>query len=280
MNQKLLFDKVSFATSRFTAHAYSTSFSLGIQCLEKGLRNPIYSIYGFVRLADEIVDSFHDYNKEDLLDRFKKDTWKAIEDKISLNPILNSFQATVHDYGIDQKIIGQFLQSMEMDLVRTRYNQQEFESYILGSAEVVGLMCLRVFCSGSDEEYERLKPDAMKLGAAFQKVNFLRDLHADYSGLGRFYFPDVEMEKFDDLNKKKIEASIANDFRSGYEGIKKLPRGARLGVYVASLYYKALFRKIRRLPCERVLESRIRIPNQHKLAILGYSFVKHQLNLI
>ena len=280
MTQKLLFDKVSMATSRLTAHAYSTSFSIGIRCLAKSLRNPVYSIYGFVRFADEIVDTFHDFDKHALLKRFKEDTWMAIDQKISLNPILNSFQDTVNKFDIDHRIIEQFLTSMEMDLTQKEYNQKEFENYILGSAEVVGLMCLRVFCKGNTNDYERLKPFAMKLGSAFQKVNFLRDLHADYSGLGRSYFPGMEIEKFDNLNKKKIEESIAADFSVAYEGIKQLPRGARLGVYVAFLYYKALFRKIKNLPCERVLESRVRVRSQYKLAILGYSFVKHQLNLI
>lgn len=280
MSQKDLFDKVSMKTSRLTALAYSTSFSLGIRCLQKDLRNPIYSIYGFVRFADEIVDTFHGYDKRDLLDRFTKDTWKAIEDKISLNPILHSFQATVNRYGIERQLIEQFLRSMEMDLEEKHYDQDNFEKYILGSAEVVGLMCLRVFCKGDESEYERLKPAAMKLGSAFQKINFLRDLHADFVGLGRSYFPEIDLDNFNDANKKKIEKNIATDFREGYLGIRQLPRGARFGVYVAYLYYKALFRKIKNLPSQQVLEDRIRIPNRHKLAILGYSYVKHQLRLI
>ena len=280
MTQKNLFDKVCSKTSRLTARSYSTSFSLGIQCLEKSLRGPIYSIYGFVRFADEIVDTFHDYDKASLLARFTRDTWEAIYEKISLNPILNSFQATVHQFGIGREIIEQFLKSMEMDLMEKRYNQEQFEKYVLGSAEVVGLMCLRVFCKGNNEEYQRLKPAAMKLGSAFQKINFLRDLHADYKELGRAYFPGLEIDKFDDINKKKIEQSITADFDQGREGIRQLPQGARLGVYVAYLYYKALFRKISRLPCEQVLNSRVRIRNRYKLAILGYSFLKHQFNLI
>ncbi|NOT76752.1 MAG: phytoene/squalene synthase family protein [Cyclobacteriaceae bacterium] len=280
MSQKLLFDKVCINTSRLTTRSYSTSFSLGIGCLEKKLRNPIYSIYGFVRFADEIVDSFHDYDKGSLLNRFKEDTWKAIEERISLNPILNSFQSTVHQYKIDHELIEQFLYSMEMDLKEKHYNQEGFEKYILGSAEVVGLMCLRVFTNGQNAAYEQLKPSAMKLGSAFQKINFLRDLNADYLEMGRTYFPEIEIEKFDDLNKRKIEESIAADFHEGYKGIKQLPRGARFGVYVAFVYYKALFRKIKRLPSDKVLESRVRIPNRYKLAILGYSFLKHQFNLI
>ena len=280
MSQKELFDRVSMKTSRLAAHSYSTSFSMGIRCLDKAFRNPIYSIYGFVRFADEIVDTFHDYDKKSLLDRFTRDTWQAIDDKISLNPILHSFQSTVNHYNIERELIGQFLHSMKMDLEEKEYNQNSFDEYILGSAEVVGLMCLRVFCRASEAEYLRLKPSAMKLGAAFQKINFLRDLHADYAGLGRSYFPGMDIRKFDETEKGKIEKSIAADFHDGFQGIRQLPRGARLGVYVAYLYYMALFRKIRNLPSHRVLESRVRIPNRHKLAILGYSFVRHQLNLI
>lgn len=280
MTQKSLFDKVCIKMSRLTARSYSTSFSLGIGCLEKDLRNPICAIYGFVRFADEIVDTFHDYDKSALLARFREDTWLAIEQRISLNPILNSFQATVHQYGIERSVIEQFLESMEMDLVKRNYNQQSFEKYILGSAEVVGLMCLRVFCRGEKDAYEKLSPSAMKLGSAFQKVNFLRDLHADYKELGRAYFPGVNLERFDDTEKKKIEASIESDFHEGYAGIRQLPRGARLGVYVAYLYYKTLFKKIRNLPSEHVMKSRVRVRNRYKLAILGYSFVRHRLNLL
>ncbi len=230
-------------TSRLAAHSYSTSFSLGIRCLEKDFRNPIYSIYGFVRFADEIVDTFHDYDKKGLLERFKQDTWRAIDEKISLNPILHSFQSTVNHYNIDSKLIEQFLRSMEMDLVEKQYDQAGYEKYILGSAEVVGLMCLRVFCRGNEAEYQRLKPAAMKLGSAFQKINFLRDLHADYSGMGRCYFPGLDIQQFDEVNKRKIEDNIAADFREGYLGIRQLPRSARFGGAVRLLYYKALFRK-------------------------------------
>lgn len=280
MGQKSIFDKVSMKTSKLTTRAYSTSFSLGIRCLDKELRNPIYSIYGFVRFADEIVDTFHEYDKKSLLQRFKEETRKAIDEKISLNPILNSFQNTVHLFDIDRGIIEQFLKSMEMDLVTKRYTRKGFEEYILGSAEMVGLMCLRVFCKGREEAYQRLSPAAMKLGSAFQKINFLRDLHADYAGLGRNYFPGVEIENFDEASKKRIEESISADFHEGYRGIRGLPRSARLGVYVAYLYYMALFRKIRNLPSGSVVKSRIRIHNQYKLVILGYSYVKYQLNLI
>jgi 15-cis-phytoene synthase len=280
MSQKSLFDTVSIKTSRLTTHLYSTSFSLGIRCLEKDLRDPIYSIYGFVRFADEIVDTFHDFNKEKLLQRFWKETHLAIEEKISLNPILNSFQQTVHQYKIERELIDQFLKSMEMDLTLKSYDEKEFHEYILGSAEVVGLMCLRVFCNGDDGLFRKLKPYAMKLGSAFQKINFLRDLNADYIGMGRNYFPGLDFKEFNDECKHQIEVDIKADFDEGYEGIKQLPRSARFGVYVAYLYYLALFKKIQNTPSEHVLNSRIRIRNRHKISILCYSFLKHRLNLI
>jgi len=277
---KNLFDEVSLSCSKLTTRAYSTSFSLGIQCLNKDLRGPIYSIYGFVRFADEIVDTFHDFDKSELLKRFKEETYRAIEEKISLNPILNSFQKTVHDFNIEFELIEQFLKSMEMDLNLTQYDQCGIEDYILGSAEVVGLMCLHVFCKGDIQEYQKLKPSAMKLGSAFQKINFLRDLNADFVGMGRSYFPGIDLTNFDEQNKLKIEADIEKDFDAGYEGIKQLPRSARFGVYVAYLYYLALFEKIKNTPSQTVLKNRIRVRNRRKLSILAYSFVKHQLNLI
>jgi 15-cis-phytoene synthase len=280
MTQKALFDQVSIATSRLTTHAYSTSFSIGIRCLKKEIRNPIYAIYGFVRFADEIVDTFHNFDKASLLHRFKDDTHRAIDEGISLNPILNSFQATVHTYKIESELIDLFLKSMEFDLAEKSYDQARFEEYVLGSAEVVGLMCLRVFCNGDENRYLKLKPFAMKLGAAFQKVNFLRDLQADYLGMGRAYFPGVKFDSFDDACKRKIEENIAIDFHQGYQGIKQLPRTARFGVYVAYLYYLALFKKIKNTPSDHVLKSRIRIRNRHKISILFYSFVRHQLNLL
>ena len=277
---KNLFDEVSLSCSKLTTRAYSTSFSLGIQCLTKDLRGPIYSIYGFVRFADEIVDTFHDFDKSELLKRFKEETYRAIEEKISLNPILNSFQKTVHDFNIEFELIEQFLKSMEMDLNLTQYDQCGIEDYILGSAEVVGLMCLHVFCKGDIQEYQKLKPSAMKLGSAFQKINFLRDLNADFVGMGRSYFPGIDLTNFDEQNKLKIEADIEKDFDAGYKGIKQLPRSARFGVYVAYLYYLALFEKIKNTPSQTVLKNRIRVRNRRKLSILAYSFVKHQLNLI
>ncbi len=280
MDHQALYDKVSIRCSRLITKAYSTSFSLGILCLDKELRDPIYSIYGFVRFADEIVDTFHNHDKEYLLTEFKKDTCIAIEQKISLNPILHSFQATVHRFNFDLKLIEQFLHSMEMDLDKKAYSQEAFEEYILGSAEVVGLMCLKVFCKGDDLRYENLKPMAMRLGSAFQKINFLRDLNADYVGMGRTYFPGIDLDTFDENSKKEIEANIAEDFHQGYLGIKQLPQGAKLGVYVAYLYYLALFKKIKNTPSESVLKKRIRIRNRQKVRILFYSYLKHQFNLI
>lgn len=277
---KELFDSVSIRCSRLTTKAYSTSFSLGILCLDKELRDPIYSVYGFVRFADEIVDTFHDYNKASLLKRFKEETYRSLEEKISLNPILNSFQATVIKYGIEPELIEQFLKSMEMDLLQKSYDASNLKEYILGSAEVVGLMCLRVFSKGDRVMYERLKPNAMRLGAAFQKINFLRDLRADYLGMGRCYFPDLDLSHFDENSKKEIEKNIANDFAEGFKGIQKLPGSARFGVYVAYVYYLALFKKIRNTPSETVLSGRIRIRNRYKATLLAYSFVKHQLNMI
>jgi phytoene/squalene synthetase len=277
---KELFDKVSIRCSRLTTKAYSTSFSLGIFCLGKELRDPVYAIYGFVRFADEIVDTFHDYDKATLLARFKEETYRAIDERISLNPILNSFQATVNQFSIERELIEQFLKSMEMDLNQKVHDEKSFEEYILGSAEVVGLMCLRVFCNNNRPLFDELKPHAMSLGSAFQKINFLRDLNADFAGMGRTYFPGIDLTNFNQECKTKIEESIANDFHHGYLGIRQLPRTARLGVYVAYVYYLALFKKIRNTPSERVLQSRIRIRNRHKARLLAYSFVKHQLNML
>ncbi|HLT74423.1 MAG TPA: phytoene/squalene synthase family protein [Ohtaekwangia sp.] len=277
---KELFDHVSIRCSRLTTRAYSTSFTLGIRCLDPRIQDPIFAIYGFVRFADEIVDTFHDYNKEELLQRFRKDTFSAIADGISLNPILHSFQATVNQYQIEHALIDRFLQSMEMDLHYQKHDEESFRDYILGSAEVVGLMCLTVFCENDRTLYDKLKPYAMSLGAAFQKINFLRDMNADFVGLGRLYFPGVDMSQFNDETKAAIEKSIHGDFEHAYIGIKQLPRCARLGVYVAYVYYLALFKKIRNTPSQKVLKARIRIPNPHKAQLLAYSYFKHQLNLI
>jgi phytoene/squalene synthetase len=277
---KDIFDSVSLACSIRTTRAYSTSFSLGIRFLHEDIRNPVYAVYGFVRFADEIVDTFHDYDKHALFERFKEDTWLAIEQRISLNPILNAFQKTYHRYGIDKEHVETFLRSMEMDLYEQSYDRDGFEEYVLGSAEVVGLMCLRIFTDGDDGLYQRLYPSARSLGAAFQKINFLRDLHADYQQLGRAYFPGLDVANFDETSKKVIEDEIAADFADAYQGIIQLPKNARLGVYVAYVYYYRLFKKIQSLPSSRVLQERIRINNKRKVALFIGSYFKHSLNLI
>ena len=279
-NQKALFDQVSDRCSKTVTNAYSTSFSLAIKFLHTDLEKPIHSIYGFVRLADEIVDSFHNYPKSQLLERFKQDTYLAIEEGLSLNPILNSFQRVVSQYGIETELIDRFLASMAMDLNKEEYTQAKYEEYILGSAEVVGLMCLKVFTEGNTALYESLKAPAMKLGSAFQKINFLRDLKADYNNLGRSYFPGIDVSKFDEATKKAIEADIKADFDAGYQGIVGLPKKARFGVYLAYVYYSALFAKISNTPSSRILEERIRISNSQKAGLLFGSYVRHSFNLI
>ncbi|MCX8485934.1 MAG: phytoene/squalene synthase family protein [Crocinitomicaceae bacterium] len=277
---KQLFDDVSQEMSQLTTKRYSTSFSLGISFLDSDLHKPIYSIYGFVRFADEIVDSFHGFDKEALLADFKVQTYKAIAEGISLNPILNSFQWAVNKYSIPMELIDTFLNSMEMDLNKQFYSKEQYELYILGSAEVVGLMCLKVFVEGNDAEYERLKPSAMKLGSAFQKINFLRDLKDDFQTLGRTYFPGINMEEFNATVKKEIEADIEADFRAGYEGILQLPKNARFGVYMAYKYYFKLFKKIKAKSAQNILTERIRIPNYRKMRILLTSYVRHNLNML
>jgi len=277
---KAIFDKLSQDMSKMTTRRYSTSFSLGIRFLNKELHKPIYSIYGFVRFADEIVDSFDGFDKEILLADFKKDTYEAIENGISLNPILNSFQWAVNKYNIPHDLIETFMNSMEMDLDKKVYDKDTYEKYILGSAEVVGLMCLKIFVSGEDSEYQRLKMNAMKLGSAFQKINFLRDLNDDFNELGRTYFPGINMNDFNNIVKKEIEADIEKDFRLGYEGILMLPKRARFGVYMAYKYYFKLFKKIKRTKAERILEERVRIPNRKKARILVTSYVRHNLNML
>ncbi|MEY3845069.1 MAG: hypothetical protein RL293_1491 [Bacteroidota bacterium] len=277
---KQLFDDISQEMSQLTTKRYSTSFSLGISFLDSDLHKPIYSIYGFVRFADEIVDSFHGFDKEALLADFKIQTYKAIAEGISLNPILNSFQWAVNKYSIPMELIDTFLNSMEMDLNKQFYSKEQYELYILGSAEVVGLMCLKVFVEGNDAEYERLKPSAMKLGSAFQKINFLRDLKDDFQTLGRTYFPGINMEEFNATVKKEIEADIEADFRAGYEGILQLPKNARFGVYMAYKYYFKLFKKIKAKSAQNILTERIRIPNYRKMRILLTSYVRHNLNML
>lgn len=280
MNQKSLFDTVSIKCSKITTRSYSTSFSMGIKFLNKRFQGPIYAVYGFVRFADEIVDTFHNYNKAELLKRFRAETYSAIEEKISLNPILNSFQKVVHDYSIDMHLIDTFLDSMEMDLNKNAYSKDGYEKYILGSAEVVGLMCLKIFTENNASLYKDLEYPAMKLGSAFQKINFLRDLKDDYHDLGRVYFPGVNMSEFNLTTKKEIEKDIEIDFQTGYDGIKKLPKDARFGVYVAYVYYYRLFRKIKNLPPERIMNERVRIPNNKKYSLFLRSYLQHSLNLI
>lgn len=277
---KALYDQLSLKCSRAITHLYSTSFSLGILCLHRRLQDPIHGIYGFVRLADEIVDSFHHYNKHALLARFRHDTDAAIEDRISLNPILNSFQEIVHRYAIDRQLIHAFLDSMELDLHRNRYDEAAFDRYVMGSAECVGLMCLRVFSEGDHQMYSQLQEPARRLGAAFQKVNFLRDLNADMLELGRSYFPGIEFFRLSKSQKDTIEKTIMQDFHEALKGIQRLPRSSRFGVYVAYMYYLALFNKIRDTPAEKVLKTRIRIPNRHKASLLALSYVRHRLNLL
>jgi phytoene/squalene synthetase len=277
---KSLFDDLSALCSKRTTQQYSTSFSLGIKLLDKSLHRPIYGIYGLVRFADEIVDSFHDFNKEELIAEFKKDTYTAIARGISMNPILNEFQMAVNTYKIDHSLIETFFKSMEMDLDDKYHDVLSYKDYILGSAEVVGLMCLHVFVEGDDAQFNALKPYAMSLGAAFQKVNFLRDLKADYEALGRTYFPGLDMESFSTEHKKKIEREIEEDFNLALIGIRKLPLKSRKGVYLAYVYYLTLFRKIKKTPVEEIMESRIRVSNPSKIGLMFQSVVQHQLNLL
>ncbi len=276
---KRLFDEVSFKISKTVTEKYSTSFSLGILALNPSLRPAIYAIYGYVRLADEIVDSFHDYNKPLLLARLVSETWAAIDEGISLNPVLQSFQQTVNRFNIDKSLISQFLHSMEMDLEEIDYDGQLYQEYILGSAEVVGLMCLQVFVEGDTNLFNRLKPQAMKLGAAFQKVNFLRDLRDDFQLLGRSYFPDIQMKQFSDQVKNDIEKDIQRDFDQALEGIRRLPTSSRFGVYLAYKYYLSLFRKIKQSSAKRIMEKRIRIPNSRKISLAMSSYFHYKISI-
>ena len=259
--------------------SYSTSFSLGIYFLNSKLRKPIYAIYGFVRFADEIVDSFDGYDRRDLLKKFRVETYSSIESGISLNPILNSFQSVVHEYKISHDLIETFLKSMEMDLNKVEYSKEKYEQYILGSAEVVGLMCLHVFTEGNMTLYNALRPYAMKLGAAFQKVNFLRDIKEDYQELGRSYFPGIDLVNFSKYDKALIEEEIEADFKTALIGIRMLPSSSRGGVYLAYVYYHSLFKKIKRLPARRIMNERIRINNGHKLGLMVNSMFQHKMNM-
>lgn len=278
---KSLFDTVSFKCSKLITQNYSTSFSLAVKMLSPGIRDAIYSIYGFVRCADEIVDSFHDYDKENLINDFEKEYYKAMQIGISLNPILNAFQHTVKRYNITDDLVQAFLKSMKLDLVKSTYNTQtEYEDYIYGSADVVGLMCLKVFVNGKNDKYEQLKLEAMRLGSAFQKVNFLRDLKDDNLVLNRNYFPGVDLNTFDENSKTAIINEIEEDFRIAYQGIVKLPIEAKFGVYTAFIYYKKLLKKLKKTPSNQIGNSRIRVSNYTKAGLLAQSFVTYKLKLV
>ncbi len=272
------FDELSFELSTVVTHRYSSSFTKGIRTLHRKFHKPIYAIYGFVRLADEIVDTFHGYDKRKLLGNFTTETWNAIEGQISTNPILHAFQLVVNKYGIERELIEAFLFSMELDLEKKTYDELYYQKYIYGSAEVVGLMCLRVFCEGDRQLYEKLTEPARKLGAAFQKVNFLRDIGSDYLERGRVYFPGVDFSRFDNIAKRKIETDIDQDFRAAYPGIMQLPKEVRPGVYTAFIYYRELFRKIQRTPANKVLHMRIRVPDFTKALLLLRTYSKFGFN--
>lgn len=277
---KIIYDNISERLAKLITRRYSTSFSMGILCFDKKLQQPIYNIYGFVRLADEIVDSFHDFNKLELLDEFERDTYLALDRKISTNPVLNAFQKCYHEYNIDKECVDAFLKSMRMDLDKNTYSEEEYKNYILGSAEVVGLMCLKVFLNGDDNEYRKLKPMAMSLGAAFQKINFLRDMQADYKDLGRQYFPNLDLSVFDEAKKTELLKEIEADFDEGYKGILLLPKKARLGVYLAYTFYRQLLNKIKKTHHQNILNNRIRISNRRKYWVLTSSYVRHSFNIL
>ncbi|RZK23653.1 MAG: phytoene/squalene synthase family protein [Hymenobacter sp.] len=280
MDHQQLFTDTSLACAQLITRRYSTSFSLGIRTLDKKLHRAIYAIYGFVRWADEIVDTFHSYDKAALLAEFERDTYAAIAAGFSLNPVLHAFQWAVNEYDIDHEFIDAFLRSMEMDLEDRNYRQDLYEQYIYGSAEVVGLMCLRVFCHRQPAQFEQLQGAARRLGAAFQKVNFLRDIRSDYEDRGRVYFPGLCYEEFDNEAKKAIEADIRADFEAAYVGIQQLPRSARLGVHLAYVYYLKLFYKLRQAPAAQVLAERVRLPDNTKLLLLLGSWLRYRLRVV
>ncbi|WP_455170555.1 phytoene/squalene synthase family protein [Aegicerativicinus sediminis] len=278
---KSLFDSVSRQCSKIVTRNYSTSFSLATKLLSVNIRHDIYNIYGFVRFADEIVDTFHDYNKKELFELFEADLYRALENKISLNPILNSFQETFHKYDLDIHLVQAFMKSMRLDLTKANYlTEEEYKEYIYGSADVVGLMCLKVFVKGDQKQYEALSESAMHLGSAFQKVNFLRDLKADYDGLSRTYFPNTNLEALDEDSKREIIEDIESDFALGLEGIKQLPVEAKFGVFMAYRYYRQLLKKLYCTPAVKIKSTRIRVPNYKKFELLTRSYVKYQLNLM
>lgn len=278
---KTLFDSVSKQCSKLVTQSYSTSFSMATKMLSESIRQDIYNIYGFVRFADEIVDTFHDYNKKDLFERFSEDLEHALDNRISLNPILNAFQETYHKYNIDKHLVDAFMNSMHLDLHKQNYlTEEEYKAYIYGSADVVGLMCLKVFVKGDQLRYDELKDSAMSLGSAFQKVNFLRDLKADFEDLSRTYFPNTDLNHLDESSKQIIIQDIEADFQKGLEGIKKLPLEARFGVFMAYRYYNKLLEKLKNTPAIKIKSARIRVPNYKKVELLTRSYVKYQLNLI
>ena len=278
---KSLFDSVSFECSKLVTKSYSTSFSSAVKMLAPTIRQDIYNIYGFVRFADEIVDSFHDYNKEDLFEMFQIDLQNALDNKISLNPILNSFQYTVHTHKIPKELIAAFMKSMKLDLTKKSYlTENEYNEYIYGSADVVGLMCLKVFVKGNIDQYNNLKESAMRLGSAFQKVNFLRDLKADFEELDRTYFPNTDLSQLSESSKKEIIQEIEADFKAGYEGIVNLPIEAKFGVYTAYIYYKKLLSKLKKTPSAEIKNTRIRVPDYQKVGLLANCYVKYRLNLL
>ena len=278
---KSIFDKVSADCSKNVTNSYSTSFSLATKMLSKSIRQDIYNIYGFVRFADEIVDTFHDYDKKELLNRFIDELNFSLKNKISTNPILNSFQYTVNKYNIDYGLIDSFLKSMKMDLKKIKYNsEKEYKQYIYGSADVVGLMCLKVFVSGDEETYKKLKSSAMALGSAFQKVNFLRDLNADFHDLNRTYFPNLDFKDFDDQSKMLIMEDIENDFRKALKGIYELPNNSKFGVYAAYKYYRRLLVKLKRTSYMKIKNERVRVPNYQKVDVLARSYVRYRLNIL
>jgi phytoene/squalene synthetase len=278
---KSIFDKVSNDCSKLVIKRYSTSFYFSSSLLSKSIRQDIFNIYGFVRLADEIVDTFHEYPKKELLEDFESELWRSLDNKISLNPILNSFQHTVNKYSISKDLISSFLDSMKMDLEKKEYNSvEEYKKYIYGSADVIGLMCLKVFVRGSESSYDDLSPFAISLGSAFQKVNFLRDLKDDSNILSRVYFPNVDMNNFNEKTKKEIILEIEKDFANAVKGIDKLPKNSKFAVYIAYRYYNKLLKKLKHTPSENIVKKRIRIHNLQKFIVIARSYVKYQLNLI
>jgi phytoene synthase len=278
---KSLFDTVSFECSKNVTKSYSTSFSTAVKMLSPSIRQDIYNIYGFVRFADEIVDSFHDYNKEELFELFENDLKLALQNRISLNPVLNSFQHTVHNYQIPNELIQAFMKSMKMDLVKSKYATfAEYNEYIYGSADVVGLMCLKVFVNGDQEKYNQLEQSAMRLGSAFQKVNFLRDLKADYEDLNRTYFPNTDLSQLDEQSKNEIIKEIEGDFDAGYKGIIQLPMEAKFGVYTAFIYYKKLLTKLKKTPSVEIKNTRVRVSDYQKIGLLARCYVNYRLNII